>query len=300
MRKSLLTTLLALVAVTGSYAQDYKTVVKTIAADKPKAQAQIMILGSSHFGQEGFYKGFPKGDLFSAQRQQEVVQVIKQLAKFNPDIIMIETTPEEQSSLDSLYTLYKTDKVKLEDIPYGRAERFQFGYRLGKMLNRPRLFSADYYEAVSNRILTSGENFELYQTDAAKFSNVGKQAETRFKEGNATLSEFLLFMNDPEVLDWTYRVMFVNPARVKNGKFTNPPAQYVDTAYVNKQYIGAEYISIFKERDLKIYSNILTTQLREKGKRILVIMGQRHAATLPKIFANDPAYKVVPVSAYLK
>ncbi|UPL48192.1 DUF5694 domain-containing protein [Hymenobacter sublimis] len=300
MRKSLLTTLLALAAATSSYAQDYKAVVKAIANDKPKEQTQLMILGSSHFGQEGFYKGFPKADLFSEQRQQEVAQLNKQLAKFNPDVIMIETTPEEQYSVDSLYTLYKTGKVELKDIPYGRAERFQFGYQLGKTLNHNRIHSADYYEAVSNRILTSGENFELYQTDAAKFSGIGKAAEARFKEGNATLKEFLLFINDPTVLDFTYRVMFVNPARVKDGKFTNPPAQYVDTAYVNKQYIGAEYISIFHERDLKIYSNIVTTQLREKGKRILLIMGQRHAATLPKIFANDPAYKLVPVSAYVK
>jgi hypothetical protein len=31
-----------------------------------------------------------------------------------------------------------------------------------------------------------------------------------------------------------------------------------------------------------------------------VIMGHRHAAVLPKLFQNDPAYKVVAVGNYLK
>ena len=107
-------------------------------------------------------------------------------------------------------------------------------------------------------------------------------------------------MNAPSLLDWTYRVLFVAPLRVRNGAFTSPPEKYVDTAYVNKTYIGAEFVSVFMERELKIYSNILNIAARQNAKRVLVIIGHRHAAALPKLFQNDPAYKVIAVGKYLK
>ncbi|WP_400193759.1 DUF5694 domain-containing protein [Hymenobacter sp. B81] len=289
---------LALTVVAAS-GQDLKKTAREVAAARPKPTVEVMVLGSTHFGQNS-YKNAPTGDLLSAPRQREVAEINRLLLKFRPDLIMIENTPEEQPGVDSLYALYQAGKVELKDLEYGRAERFQFGYQLAKTLGHPRIFGVDCYESVSNRILTQGDNIEEFQREAGKFSALGKEPDAAFRERNLPLKDFLVFLNDPAVLDFTYRVMFVNPARVQHGRFANPPAQYVDTAFVNPRYIGAEYISLFYERDLKVYSNIVTTQQREKGRRILVIMGQRHAAVLPKIFAHDPQYKVVPVGRYLR
>ena len=129
---------------------------------------------------------------------------------------------------------------------------------------------------------------------------MARKADSCFKAGSLSLKDFLRFLNAPSVLDWAYRVLFVAPLGVRNGAFTSPPTAYVDTAYVNNKYIGAEFVSVFMERELKIYSNIVNIAAEQKAQRVLVIMGHRHAAALPKLFRNDPAYKTVTALEYLK
>lgn len=284
---------------TSTFAQDLNKLLKEVASARPKSQIEIMILGSTHFGQESYYKDFPKADLFDSGRQEEIMAINNMLQRYGPDMIMIENTPEEQKSVDSLYHLYKTGSVSLKEIPYGRAERFQFGYRLAKSLNHERIYGVDYYESVSNRILTKGQNIDIFEQGLNQFSHVGRQADKALREEGLPLRSYLLFLNNPEILNLAYEVLFLNPAKVRNGELSNPPVQYVDTAFVNPQYVGAEFISIFYERELKIYSNITSTQLKHQGRKLLVVMGHRHAAALTKIFAQDPAYKVVNPARFL-
>jgi hypothetical protein len=300
MKKALVTLGLLAASLSISFGQGTKDLIKAIEAEKPTPQAEVMLLGSTHFGQSGFYKDAPKADLFSAPRQQEIAEINRLLAKFRPDMIMIEDTPQEQATTDSLYTLYRADKLQLESLPYGRAEQFQFGYRLAKQLNLPRVYGVDAYEGISNRILQNGTNIDGFTKDWALLSNVGRQAETRFKQGEISLKEFLGFMNSPAMLDIAYRTLLVNAARVKQGTFVGLKPEDAAKNVTDPYYIGAEYMSLFFEREAKIYSNIVTAQQAHKGKKLLVIMGSRHAATLSRIFANDPAYTVVPVSKYLK
>jgi hypothetical protein len=267
----------------------------------PTKPVEIMLLGSTHFGQTGFYRDSPNADLFTEHRRAEVAEVNGQLQKFRPDLILIEREPEEQSTVDSLYTLFRAGRLQLSDLPEGRgrAEQYQFGFRLAKILNLNRVFGVDFYNGTSTRILTFGQNSELYLNAIGAFANKGREIEAQFKTGGLSVRDFLKILNSPELLRLTYQTLFVTPARVRNGRFTNPDAS-IDTTRINPRYIGAEFISHFYDRELKIYSNIVTTQLREKSQRVLVIMGQRHAAALTTIFANDPAYRIVPVSAYLK
>ena len=72
-------------------------------------------------------------------------------------------------------------------------------------------------------------------------------------------------LNQPEVYNLVYRLRYITPARVVNGRFTNPDAM-VDTAFVNPKYIGAELISVFKNRDYKIYSNIVVQALETRPR----------------------------------
>ncbi|SHI60579.1 hypothetical protein SAMN02745146_1160 [Hymenobacter daecheongensis DSM 21074] len=299
MKKALLTLGLLAALLPAGFGQSTKDLVKALEAAKPTPQVEVLLLGSSHFGQSGFYKDAPKADLFSAPRQQEIAEINRLLAKFRPDMIMIEVTPQEQPTTDSLYTLYRTDKLQLESLPYGRAEQFQFGYRLAKQLGHPRVYAVDAYEGISNRILQNGTNIDGFTKDWALLSNVGKQAETRFKQGQISLREFLGFTNSPAMLDLVYRSLLVNAARVKQGTFVGLKPEDAAKNVTDPYYIGAEYMSMFYEREAKIYSNIVTAQQANQGKRLLVVMGSRHAATLSRIFANDPEYKVVPVSKYL-
>jgi len=300
MKPSLLFFFLTFSFVSFSQKATVKSLLTQVPTGKPAKQKEIMFLGCSHFGQEGMYKGNPSADLFTAEKQKEIAAINEKLAAFKPDVILIEREPEEQPQVDSLYTAYRSGKLAFTDLAHGRAEQYQFGFALAKNLNHQQVFATDYYESVSNRILTAGTNREAFQQGLDSFSAFGRKAEAGFKSGNLSLKEFLLLLNTPSVLDWAYRVLFVTPLQVKNGAFTSPPAAYVDTAYVNKTYIGAEFVSIFMERELKIYANIVNIAAQQKANRVLVIMGHRHAAALPKLFLNDPEYKIVSVEKYLK
>lgn len=265
----------------------------------PPEKAQIMLLGSTHFGQEGMYKNSPNADLFSPKRQAEVAEVNERLRRFNPDLILIEREPEEQPTVDSLYALFKANRLKLSDLAYGRSEQYQFAFTLGKQLNLDRIYGVDFYNGTSTRILSEGRNIDVYLQALGQFSAKGREVDAQFKADSLSVNEYLRILNSSEILDLTYRTLFVAPARVRDGHFTKPDAS-IDTTRVDSRYIGAEFSAHLYRRELKIYSNIVTTQLARRKSRILVVMGQRHAAVLTRIFADDPEFQVVPVGSYLK
>ncbi|TCZ72174.1 DUF5694 domain-containing protein [Flaviaesturariibacter aridisoli] len=69
---------------------------------------------------------------------------------------------------------------------------------------------------------------------------------------------------------------------------------------MNPRYIGAELTSIFKNRDYKIYSNIVRAQLQTGAKRALLIIGGAHIGSLTGIFRDDEAFRLVDPKKYLK
>jgi hypothetical protein len=271
-----------------------------IAQQKPSAdKINIMLMGSTHFGQEAFHKQGAAMDLFSADRQNEVADINNQIAKYKPDMILIEREPNEQHTVDSLYQLFKTGKMKFTDLDHGRAEQYQFGYSLAKKLDLPHIYGVDYYQSVSTRLFKDGKNLETFINSLNNLSLVGRTLDQQLKEQKLSLKGYLLQLNSPELYQLTYYNIYINPAKVTNGTFGKTDNS-VDSTRIDKEHIGAEYISLFYKRELKIYSNILSVQQAHQGKRILVIMGQRHAAALTKLFENDPAYNLVPLSSYLK
>ncbi|MVN90297.1 DUF5694 domain-containing protein [Mucilaginibacter aquatilis] len=268
-------------------------------ATSTNAKTNIMFLGCTHFGQEAFYKQAPSTDLFSSDRQKDVTEINRQLALYKPDLVLIECEPAEQHTVDSLYNLFKAGKLNFNQLNYGRAEAYQFGFNLAKASGLNHVFGVDYYNGLSTRLIKEGEGLQFFGEGLSAFSNFGRSVDKQLKDNVINLKQYLLKLNSPDTYALTYYTLFINPARVTNGAFGKLDAS-VDSAHVDKKFIGAEYISIFYNRELKIFSNILSVQQATKGKRILVIMGQRHAAVLSKIIENDPAFTVVPLSRHLK
>ncbi|WP_077924438.1 DUF5694 domain-containing protein [Spirosoma sp. 209] len=268
-------------------------------AQQKSSKTQIILLGSAHFGQESFYKDAPMADLFQENRQREVDQVNAKLARFKPDLILIEREPGEQAQVDSLYGLYKSNRLSFRDLSHGRAEQYQIAYALAKQLNLRSVFGVDYYIGTSNRILNQGQHIDYYLNELKAFSDLGNSVIGAFRAGTMRLPDFLIKLNSPQVLQETYRVMYITPAKVRQGKL-NTKDPLLDSTRISSDYVGADFITYFYSRELRIYSNIVNRQLAEKKQRILVVMGQRHAAVLTKLFENDPDYEIVPVEKYLR
>ncbi|MEM7551248.1 MAG: DUF5694 domain-containing protein [Bacteroidota bacterium] len=263
------------------------------AQEEENEKAEIIILGTLHFSQFHDPEIGPKNFL-GDRRKKEFENVVDKLSLFEPDLVLVERKPSKQSTLDSLFTLQSFDPTALSD---GLSEVYQIGFPLAKRNQLETVYGVDYYESVSQSLLSDGENINLFKEFLADFRNVGRSVTSRFLKGELSISEFLEILNKPDNVEMSHRLFFNIPAYVKNGSFSSYEGlqQQIDTAYA-----GAEFISLFYERNLKIYSNIINTQLKKRSRRIVLIIGQTHVGVLENIFENNPSFHAVSPIEYLR
>lgn len=260
-------------------------------------QTQIMLVGCDHL-QQVYRKDNLNTDAFSPKRQKELADVVSRIEKYQPDLIVVERLPEDQQKLDSTYTLFVNGKLKLTDLQDGRGEEYQLAFVLGKQLGLKKIIGINAPGGTSQSILSNGQNIELYKTEGVQLRSIVSAKYEQIQNGNLSFNDYIKFLNQPETIQKIYHLRYITPARVRNGRFTNPD-KMVDTTFINPKYIGAELTSVFKNRDYKIYSNIVTTQLAEQSRKIVVIIGLAHIGSLQSIFRDDPAYKLVEATSYL-
>lgn len=260
-------------------------------------KTKILLLGSDHLFQV-YQEGNPETNVLTHENQVEIQAFTSLIEQYYPDMIMIESLPEAQAEVDSLYALYRQDKLDVSSLEYGRSEVYQLAFRIGKSQGLDEIVCVNSKGGTSQNILDNGDNIELYQNETTEFRKVVGAKYAALREGTLPFNEYLTFLNQPEAYNMIYHLRYLTPARVTNGTFTNPD-EMVDTAFIDPHYIGAELISVFKNRDYKIYSNIVTNQLRKKPERMLLIIGVGHIGSLKSIFRDDPAYELVDANEYL-
>ena len=265
-------------------------------ATAPAATTDILLLGCSHLAQ--LYKADnPSSDVLTPRRQAELSAVLDGLQRYHPDGILVEELPAEQGRLDSLYQRYRQGQLDLNTLPGGRSEVYQLGFALGKRLGLAHIQAVNAPGGTSQSILHEGQNIELYEQATTQWRALSDPFGQRLAAGSSTIGQFLRTINEPAMLRQLHTLVYRTPARVTDG--TLRPDAMVDAAFINPHYVGAEFISVFYNRDLKVYSNIVTTQLQTHQRRQLLIIGARHVASLQGILATDPAYRVVPTARYL-
>lgn len=265
------------------YGQDYKT--------------DILLLASDHLNQV-YHPDFPATDVLTPENQKQIAEFTALIEKFNPQMIMVEVVPERQMELDSLYLLYLRNSLDLQHMEGGRDEVYQLAFRMGKNLGLQKIVGVNSKGGTSQNILDNGDNIEIYEQATMDLRKVVGEKNAALRNGELSLKDYLQFLNTPQAYNLVYHLRYITPARVRNGVFTNPD-EMVDTAFVNPDYIGAELISVFKNRDYKIYSNIVVNQLKEKPERMLLLIGAGHIGSLKNIFEDDPAYRIIDATDYL-
>jgi len=260
-------------------------------------KTQILIVGSDHLAQ--IYKeGNPNTDILSPNNQKSIDEFNKLISKFEPDAIMVEELPDVQNEIDSLYEAYKSNRLDLTKLKNRRSEIFNIAFSVGKKSNAPKIHCVNAPGGTSQSILDNGENIQLYKDYTANLRKIVVEKYQLLNQGELSFKDYLTFLNQPEAYNLIYRLRYVIPARVTNGYFKNPE-KTIDTTKIDKQHIGAELISIFKNRDYKIYSNIVNNQLETKAKKILLIIGVAHVGSLKNIFNEDPYYEVINANKYI-
>ncbi|MCC9168994.1 DUF5694 domain-containing protein [Pontibacter harenae] len=260
-------------------------------------KTEILLLGSDHL-RNVYKEGYPNTDVLTDKNQKNIRAFSSLVERYSPDMVMIEVVPERQQEIDSLYSLYLENKLKLNSLEDGRDEIYQLAFRIGKNSGVQEIICVNSKGGTSKSILDNGENIEIFQNEDKELGKVVSEKYAALQNGKLSFKDFLVFLNQPKTYNMVYRFRYMTPARVTNGTFTNPD-EMVDTAFINPKYIGAELISVFKNRDYKIYSNIVTNHLRKKPKRILVIIGVGHIGSLKSIFRDDEEFAVVDANKFL-
>lgn len=261
-------------------------------------QTEIMLVAVDHFEQV-YKKEKPLTDVLATASQKGIAETVQMLAKFKPDLILVERLPERQMEMDSLYNLNLKGNLDLKATDGGRDEIYQLAFALGKRLSLKRVHGVNAPGGSSQGMLDNGTNIEIYKDSTTALRSLVTAKYQALAEGSLTFKDFIVFLNSPAAYNKIYQLRYMIPARVTNGTFKNPDEQ-VNTAFLNNKYIGAELTSIFKRRDYMIYSNVVNKVLQEKSKRIMLLIGTAHIGSLRSIFRDDPEFKIIETTAYLQ
>lgn len=263
-----------------------------------RKNTDILILGSDHLAH--LYKSDnPNTDILLPKRQTEIKEISTLVASYKPDMVMVEVLPENQREIDSLYSLFLQSKLNFGDLANGRSEVYQLAFRISKQLNLSKVYCVNAPGGTSQSILDNGENIELYKKEGLTLRAIVNEKNKAFQKDSLSLKDYYIFLNQPQTIKKIYHLRYITTARVINGTFKNPDAM-IDTAFINSKYIGAELTSIFKNRDYKIYSNIVTAQREKNPKRILLIIGVAHIGSLKSIIRDDEEFNLIDANKYLK
>lgn len=268
---------------------------KASAQDNEKID--ILLVGFDHLSQMD--NGTATSDIFSSKKQKEIILLAEKLKSFAADMILVEKEASEQKTLDSLYRSFVKGKIQLSDIENGASETFQVGFRLARMLQLNRVFGIDHYESTSQSLLDSGKNIDVFKNGLGALINIARPLKKSVQKDSLSIYEYIKIMNQPEMINLSYNALFNLPAYVIEGEFSENGTNTVDIGSIDNRYIGAEYITLFYNRNLKIYSNILNTQLDQNSKRIILIMGQLHIGVLMDLLKHNSRYNVRDISDYL-
>jgi hypothetical protein len=238
--------------------------------------------------------------VFSPKKQAELAKLRAQLARFRPEAIMLEAEPREQPQLDSLYERYRAGQLAFTALAEGRGERYQVGFVLARQLGLPAPRGIDYYAATSQSLLSTGHNISYFQQDLKLLQTTVRPLRRMVQHDSLSLYDYLALANQPALVALSHRAVFNQPAVVTSGTFSASGTNTQDLGRVDTAYIGAHYITLFYNRNLKIYTNILRAQQQTQARRVLVMMGQNHVGVLEELLAANPDYRVVHAASYLK
>lgn len=274
-----------------------------------QSKKEVILLGVYHFdnpGQDSY--NTEVDDYFSENRQKEIEEVVSRLKKFQPTKVFVEARPERQVALDSLYRRYKGDEISLKEIPGGRNEVYQIGFRLAKQLNLPSPLAidyqgywlGDYVDFIADTLAYSDYlNYQVIQADNAikksreYQSNSILQNLTRLNEWDNILANHHYYNNIAIHVRDTAKIMF---------QYQEQEAEIDGLPYLMRSFdfneIGVEMIAEWYKRNLFIYRSILDQT--QKEDRVLIIIGSGHIRYLHQLLDDNPEFKITQPNRYLK
>ena len=250
--------------------------------ENPPQKTKIMLLGSYHMSNPGADMfNLEADDVLAPKRQEEIREVVKNLAEFKPTKICIES-PYMDSATIAKYHNYAKGEVELR-----RSEEEQIGFRLAKNLGHETIYPIDVKMNIGQPEMGEvvSRNPEKFGPLMAEIEVFGKEAIKVMGEWLAemTVGEMLTMMNTKTLGDLNYQSYF----------------QYFMPVVDNESYAGADMVAEWTKRNIRIMSNLHKIGITSED-RVLIIFGQGHIPIFERIANDSPLLEVVDVIPYLK
>jgi len=277
----------AAVASSGGLAtgQDEATA-RTALPPRPDAIAEVMLIGTFHFANPGADAfNLEADDVRSEKRQQEIVRLVERLAKWRPDLVMVEFPRARQKDLDERFAEYREGGLRDR-----RNEYAQVGMRLAHALDHGRLAAIDVtYE------FQAPEHKVLFEDPTPRLQQLGAEMQQKGKAGIALMSERLAADSIGDVLAW----MNSEPMLTGNHDF------YVDNlvrGWRDESQGSAHTVANWYSRNILIFQNVLREVVESEGaaRRVVVIIGQGHVPILRQLVRDTPWLDAVDPVPHLR
>lgn len=243
-----------------------------------KEKTQVLVVGSFHMDYPGLdgHKTTEndKIDVLKEPKKTEVTELLEYIKKFNPTKIAIEAFP----NWNAAEKLNGYNDGKYRD---SRDERFQIGLRLANELKLDTLYSVDaralsndWYvqDSISLGKVIGELNWDYKNSMEANYNDWYSYNDKMTKESN--LLEYFKYMNSPESHKYGY-------------------GAYLDGWFKNENNQGADYLTIWwYNRNARIFRNVIGIS-NDPQDRIMVLMGNGHAAILRQLIEASPEYEFV-------
>lgn len=247
-----------------------------------QGKPSLLVLGSAHFASSGRDNiNFEVEDVLSDRRQDEMKQLVQQLAAYNPTHIAIEIPSLYQANVDKRYDDYRAGDYELT-----RNEADQIGLRLAAMLGHDRIYAVDWNANPPGDVETD-YNWVTYgqthgQEDAVSAIIDPASAKSFYFElEDQSISQWLKQLNAPAALHASHQ-SYLKIAQIGQGE----------------ELIGANWVGTWYARNLKIYSRLVSLAAGSDA-RVLVIYGQAHAYLLQQFAREQGVFNLVSAEKVL-
>jgi len=257
---------------------------------RPEPVAEVLILGTYHFANPGRDAYNARADnMLSERRQAEIAELLDGLAAFEPTMVAVEAGRD--STVNDRYAAWRAGEAELTV-----NERQQIGFRMaGRMgLDRVAPVDADHrfmaYEdlALAYQELAAGEDGkDPHLTEIETGMNAlgrGFTGETEARQAAHSVGEVLAWMNTDAALDanedfyLAYQIRRWGP---------------------DGSAAGAHTVGNWYTRNILILQNLLYELEDREGERVLLVIGQGHAAILRHLVEQSPLLTLVDPLDYL-
>lgn len=252
--------------------------IKTPASFFPKEKTKVLIVGTFHFDYPNLdamkTKDNDKIDVLAEPKKSEATELVNYIKQFKPTKIAIEARPEWKAT-DKLKQ-YKKGEFRKE-----RDERFQLAMRIASELKLDTLYSVDVESMDSDLAKIDSayvnklfKDFDFQSDD--KFMTMlfdWYTYDEKLPKSTNLLAYFKRF-NSRETHNLTYGAYLVGDFKLDDTR-------------------GADVLSVWwYNRNLRIFRKIQQIKANPDD-RILVIIGNGHAAILRNLFESSPEYQLV-------